>query len=46
MKMNILVVTGKLASNTVKASVNGGADVLVLDIEVAAFTTPAQPCRS
>ncbi|NJD53910.1 MAG: dihydropteroate synthase-like protein [Candidatus Methanoperedens sp.] len=39
--MNILVVTGKLADNTVKASVNGRADVLVLDIEVAAFTTPA-----
>jgi len=40
-KKNILIVTGKLASNTVKASVNGRADVLVLDIDVAAFTTPA-----
>src|SRR5659263_29886 len=39
--MNILVVTGKLAENTVKRSVNDKADVLVLDIEVAAFTTPA-----
>ena len=45
-KMNILVVTGKLAANTVKASVNGGAEVLVLDIEVAAFTTPALLRRS
>lgn len=40
-KMNILVVTGKLASDTVKASVRNMADVLVLDIEVAAFTTPS-----
>ncbi|MFZ3384627.1 MAG: dihydropteroate synthase-like protein [Candidatus Methanoperedens sp.] len=46
MKKNVLVVTGKLAANTVKASVNGGADVLVLDIEVAAFTTPALLKRS
>jgi dihydropteroate synthase-like protein len=38
--MNILVVTGKLAENTVKRSVNDKANVLVLDIEVAAFTTP------
>lgn len=38
--MNILVVTGRLASNAVRASING-ADVLILDIEVAAFTTPA-----
>lgn len=45
-KMNVLVVTGKLASNTVKASVNNMADVLVLDIEVAAFTTPALLKRS
>ena len=45
-QMNILVVTGKLAENTVKRSVNGKADVLVLDIEVAAFTTPALLRRS
>jgi len=45
-KMNILVVTGKLASNTVKASVRNMADVLVLDIEVAAFTTPSLLGRS
>lgn len=44
--MNILVVTGKLASNTVKSSVRNMADVLVLDIEVAAFTTPALLGRS
>jgi dihydropteroate synthase-like protein len=39
--MNVLVVTGKLAENTVRRSVKDKADVLVLDIEVAAFTTPA-----
>ncbi len=39
--MNILVVTGKLAENTVRRSVIEKADVIVLDIEVAAFTTPA-----
>lgn len=38
--MNILVVTGKLAENGVRASVKDMADVLVLDIEVAAFITP------
>jgi dihydropteroate synthase-like protein len=38
--MNILVVTGKLAENTVRRSVKDKADILVLDIEVAAFTTP------
>ena len=44
--MNILVVTGKLARNTVRASVKNEADVLVLDIEVAAFVTPALLGRS
>jgi len=39
--MNVLIVTGKLAQNTAKRSANDKADVLVLDIEVAAFTTPA-----
>ena len=39
--MNILVITGKLAENTVRSSVKDKADVLVLDLEVAAFTTPA-----
>lgn len=44
--MNILVVTGKLAENAVKKSVQDEADVLVLDIEVAAFVTPALLRRS
>ncbi|MDD5473590.1 MAG: dihydropteroate synthase-like protein [Candidatus Methanoperedens sp.] len=39
--MKILVVTGKLAGDTVKKSVKDEADVLVLDVEVAAFITPA-----
>lgn len=39
--MKTLVVTGKLAENAVKKAVKDEADVLVLDIEVAAFTTPA-----
>ncbi len=44
--MKILVVTGKLAENAVKKSVTDEADVLVLDIEVAAFVTPALLRRS
>jgi dihydropteroate synthase-like protein len=44
--MNILVVTGKLAENTARKSVNEKADVLVLDIEIAAFITPALLRRS
>lgn len=44
--MKILVVTGKLAENTVRISVKDGAEVLVLGIEVAAFTTPALLRRS
>ncbi|MCX9009555.1 MAG: dihydropteroate synthase-like protein [Candidatus Methanoperedens sp.] len=39
--MDILVVTGRLAENAVKRSVQNEADVLVLDIEVASFITPA-----
>jgi len=39
--MKILVITGRLAENTVRKSVSDDADILVLDIEVAAFTTPA-----
>jgi len=39
--MKILVVTGKLAENAVRKSVQDEADVLVLDIDVAAFVTPA-----
>ncbi|VVB86380.1 Uncharacterised protein [uncultured archaeon] len=44
--MNILVVTGRLAENAVRKSVRDEADVLVLGIEVAAFTTPALLRRS
>jgi dihydropteroate synthase-like protein len=39
--MDTLVVTGHLAENAVTKAVKGKADVLVLDIEVAAFITPA-----
>ncbi|VVB92586.1 Uncharacterised protein [uncultured archaeon] len=44
--MNILVVTGRLAEKAVKKSVQKEAEVLVLDIEVAAFTTPGLLRRS
>ncbi len=44
--MNILVATGKLAENTVKKAVRNEADVLVLDIDIAAFITPALLRRS
>ncbi len=44
--MDILVVTGRLAENTVKKSVRDEADILTLDIEVAAFVTPALLRRS
>ncbi len=44
--MTALVVTGKLAEKTVKRSVQDDADVLVLDIEVASFITPALLRRS
>ncbi|MDF1530904.1 MAG: dihydropteroate synthase-like protein [ANME-2 cluster archaeon] len=40
--MQILVVTGRKAAETVNAAVGGIADVLVLDIDVAAFTTPVR----
>ncbi len=39
--MNILVVTGRLAENTVRKTASDIADVLVLGIDVAAFVTPA-----
>lgn len=39
--MDKLVVTGRLAENAVRKSVRDEADVLVLDLEVAAFITPA-----
>ena len=44
--MNILVVTGKMAENAVKKAVQDEADVLVLDIEIAAFVTPSLLRRS
>ncbi|MCK5109421.1 MAG: dihydropteroate synthase-like protein, partial [Methanosarcinales archaeon] len=38
--MKILVTTGRLAQTTVEAAVQENADVLVLDIDIAAFITP------
>ncbi len=38
--MKILVATGRLAQATVRAAVRETADVLVLDIDIAAFITP------
>ncbi|MDY6959877.1 MAG: dihydropteroate synthase-like protein, partial [Halobacteriota archaeon] len=38
--MKILVVTGRLAENTVKEASEGLADLITLDIDVAAFITP------
>ncbi|MFQ6118839.1 MAG: dihydropteroate synthase-like protein [Methanosarcinales archaeon] len=39
--MKILVVTGRLAENTVRSAVKDFADVLVVDINIAAFITPS-----
>ncbi len=44
--MNILVITGRLAEDAVKESVQDEADVLVLDIDVASFISPALLRRS
>lgn len=44
--MDILAVTGKVAENAVKKAVQDEADVLVLDIDIAAFVTPALLRRS
>ncbi|HDJ37852.1 MAG TPA: dihydropteroate synthase-like protein [Methanosarcinales archaeon] len=44
--MKILVATGRLAQNTVRAAVDENADVLVLDIDVAAFITSGLLKRS
>lgn len=38
--MEILIATGRLAENTVKKAVGKKADVLVADIDIAAFITP------
>jgi dihydropteroate synthase-like protein len=43
--MKVLVVTGRLALEQVKASAPG-ADVLALDVDVAAFITPEMLCRA
>ncbi|MFQ6072139.1 MAG: dihydropteroate synthase-like protein, partial [Methanosarcinales archaeon] len=39
--MKILVVTGRLAENTVRSAVKDFAEVLVVDINIAAFITPS-----
>jgi dihydropteroate synthase-like protein len=44
--MEILVATGRLAENGVRASVQDEAEMLVLDIEVASFITPSLLLRS
>lgn len=38
--MKVLIATGRLAERTVRHSVGDNADVLVLDVDVAAFITP------
>lgn len=40
--MRVLVVTGRRAKETVHESVDGRADVLALDLEIAAFISPRQ----
>ncbi len=40
------MVTGRLAENAVRRSVKDGAEILVLGVEVASFTTPALLRRS
>jgi dihydropteroate synthase-like protein len=44
--MRILVVTGKFAENAVRKSVRDEADILILEIDIAAFVTPALLRRS
>ncbi len=38
--MEILIATGRLAENTVRKAAGEKADVLVADIDIAAFITP------
>ena len=38
--MKILIATGRLAENTVSKAVGEKADILVADIDIAAFITP------
>jgi hypothetical protein len=47
--MDLLIATGRLAQQTVREAVGANADVLVLDIEIAAFITPGllgSACRT
>lgn len=40
--MKILIATGRLAENTVRKAVGNKADILVADIDIAAFITPSK----
>ncbi|MDD4497289.1 MAG: dihydropteroate synthase-like protein, partial [Methanosarcinaceae archaeon] len=44
--MNILIATGRLAENTVRNAAGKKADVLVVDIDIAAFITPRKLLRT
>lgn len=44
--MEILIATGRLAENTVRKAVGKKADVLVADIDIAAFITPKKLTKS
>ena len=43
--MKVLLVTGRLALDKVRATAPG-SDVLVLDVDVAAFITPEMLCQA
>ena len=40
--MKILIATGRLAESTVRKAVKEKADILVMDIDIAAFITPGK----
>ncbi len=44
--MNILIATGRLAENTVRKAAGEKADILVVDIDIAAFITPNKLIRA
>lgn len=44
--MEILIATGRLAENTVRKAAGEKADVLVADIDIAAFITPKKLTRA
>lgn len=44
--MKILIATGRLAENTVRKASGGKADVLAVDIDIAAFITPNKLIKS